>query len=226
MFKSERLTKAEMMADLDDTATDVKVIRYNTLRFKMPGGVTVYRHHYTNILAVHPDGAFDINTGGWNSSTTRARLNDYLPSGWRVYTRAGQLFLHNYPGEAYPFRECISVSVDGSVNSDHVPGAAEREKQLIDRYMNKFKREGLPTVAASPGDPWIAYSMVGRYIMLDWLKSEYIHRAMVGLALESAGITNVGIAITLAEIDRNNGEIDKLTLGRIRRYIRKTLGRG
>lgn len=42
--------------------------------------------HATHILTFYPNGDIRLNTGGWNTVTTRARMNEYLPLPWRVGT--------------------------------------------------------------------------------------------------------------------------------------------
>lgn len=58
------------------------------------GGEFLYLHD--NIIACHePDGTISITTAGWNTPTTRERLNG-LP-GVRVNVRRGQLYLNDRP---------------------------------------------------------------------------------------------------------------------------------
>lgn len=58
------------------------------------GGEFLYLHD--NPIACHePDGTISITTAGWNTPTTRERLNG-LP-GVRVYVRRGQLYLNDRP---------------------------------------------------------------------------------------------------------------------------------
>lgn len=42
------------------------------------------RYHYTDVVTIHPDGTFTLSTGGWETSTTKQRINDYGPA--RVYS--------------------------------------------------------------------------------------------------------------------------------------------
>lgn len=47
------------------------------------------RYHATIVITIHEDGTFTLNTGGWHTITTKARLNDYSPA--RVYSVDGTL---------------------------------------------------------------------------------------------------------------------------------------
>lgn len=42
------------------------------------GDVIFIQHHATPILTVWPDDTVQINNGGWYTSTTKARLNEYM----------------------------------------------------------------------------------------------------------------------------------------------------
>lgn len=54
------------------------------------------RLHGTDVLTFHEDGSIEVNTGGWNTVTTRDRINRYLPKPWHVYGERGATILSNY----------------------------------------------------------------------------------------------------------------------------------
>jgi len=70
-----------------------KRIANNTLEIQYPDGSTAYRLHNTDIVTYKPNGDIVLNTGGWNTVTTRARMNSYLPQGLRVQRRKGESFI-------------------------------------------------------------------------------------------------------------------------------------
>jgi len=51
------------------------------------------RLHNTDILRFFADGRVELNTGGWNTVTTRDRLSSYLPRPWHVWSERGTLVL-------------------------------------------------------------------------------------------------------------------------------------
>src|ERR1700730_17998239 len=51
------------------------------------------RLHSTVILRFTPRGTVILNMGGWNTVTTEARMNDYLPAGYRVSSNRGKVEL-------------------------------------------------------------------------------------------------------------------------------------
>lgn len=56
------------------------------------GDDIVLKLHNTIIVRYHRDGTFTINTGGWNTVTTKSWINKVLlPNNFRVYTNRGIL---------------------------------------------------------------------------------------------------------------------------------------
>lgn len=45
----------------------------------------------TEIIRYYPDGTFSVDNGGWNTLTTRARLNAVVPKGFHVWHERKQL---------------------------------------------------------------------------------------------------------------------------------------
>ena len=54
------------------------------IRHKNTVSVSV-RLHNTDVLTFHPDGSIDLCNGGWRTCTTHARMNEFLPAGYRVH---------------------------------------------------------------------------------------------------------------------------------------------
>lgn len=69
------------------------------------------RLHNTYVLRAHKNGAVTAHTGGWNTVTTRARLNEYAPPGVRFYSDRGRLMVSKL-GRSIPFQEGMNVDED------------------------------------------------------------------------------------------------------------------
>ena len=63
------------------------------------------RLHATNIVTLHKDGRIAFNSGGWQTVTTKDRMNQYMPDGmyigqknfvWYVYDRRDDHSFVNY----------------------------------------------------------------------------------------------------------------------------------
>lgn len=90
---SIRLTKAELIASVPAPPAQAALVRPNTLDYTRADGTRIIRLYYTDILTLWPGGGFMINTGGYNTPTTRDRLNLFLPAPWRVSIRRGDMVL-------------------------------------------------------------------------------------------------------------------------------------
>jgi len=53
------------------------------------------RYHATNVVVYHADGSITLNTGGYYTPTTAARMNEYLPSHLRVQRRKRKWVVFN-----------------------------------------------------------------------------------------------------------------------------------
>lgn len=62
--------------------------------------------HSTYVVKIHPDNTFTLQSGGWQTSTTKDRINQYSPV--RVYQRKYEWFV-TINGKEYPFMEGMVV---------------------------------------------------------------------------------------------------------------------
>jgi hypothetical protein len=87
--------------------------------------------HSTDILIFHPNGDIWINTGGWDTPTTRDRINMFLPTPWSVGGHRGHTLLYSHTPERWtPVRvidNSLTIRVNGSID-----GGGEI-KELMDR---------------------------------------------------------------------------------------------
>ena len=220
-----RLSKREMLAAISGPISRASQPCRNTLEYTDSRGARVIMFHKTAILTFPQKGGFKIDTGGWNTVTTRDRLNKFLPEPWRVHTKKGYLHLRNYD-EATPkvlFTRTIQVKPDGTVCSDTRSEKAEALRAKVGRYIKLYRERGLPTAEESGGDPWVA-GVVDRGVMLDWIRTGYRHRRLFTLALEFAGATPLGQYIRLNAVDGDGGKLRAYDLRQIQRYVRACLG--
>jgi hypothetical protein len=62
--------------------------------------------HSTYVVKIHPDDTYTLQTGGWQTSTTKDRINQYSPV--RVYQRKYEWYV-TINGKEYPFMEGMVV---------------------------------------------------------------------------------------------------------------------
>jgi hypothetical protein len=203
----------------------------NTLRYStQENGHAYWALHDTDIVCGR-DNKVIVDTGGYNTMTTRARLNRILPSlgAGSVYTRKGVIY-HRWHGGSTPFNRRIGIDLErGVVTPDRKFEVLDKVSKQIDAYMGVWKKKGLPP--DSGGDPWIIPDARGQYdiapeVMLGWVRGKYVFRNLYAYALLRAGVTPDAVVFFMGDVDRKGGKLDRCDLGRIRRFVRNKLGRG
>ena len=63
--------------------------------------------HSTYVVKINPNGTYTLNSGGWQTSTTKDRINQYSPV--RVYQRKFEWYI-SLNGKEYPFMDGMVVS--------------------------------------------------------------------------------------------------------------------
>jgi hypothetical protein len=89
------------------------------------------RLHSTNVITFNPDDSITLNSGGWHTATTKDRINQYIPAGYRITQAGGVWFLthttnaeHN-PETKYKYEDGITITANGNVigSGEHNPQA-------------------------------------------------------------------------------------------------------
>lgn len=228
-----RKNKGEMLKTIKTPVVKSRMVARNTLEYENDIGDVITRLHDTDIVRKRPKGTIYLDTGGWNTKTTRARINEALPHGISVYTHRGAMHISDAKGKAHEFTQTARIGPRGGVTTDIQSGEAasyDSVRALVDRYIDRLKRDGIPT--DSTGDPFAWPDKdSGKYpahIMRAWLddpdtKEPYIFLAFIYNALKWSGHTDFGIEYQLQQFnddDRNR----RVTCGTVRRYIRACLG--
>lgn len=161
-----RRTKREIMEGVDCISS--KLIDHNTVRYARENGDVVIRLHLTDIVTFKLGDKVVLNTGGWNTVTTRDRINKQLESscpGWRMYSEQNDPYLRygswsNDDAVTYHFHDGIVITgntCDGEVLDREKVKASKAWQRRIKRYANTFLRKlsagEIP--APSGGDCWM-----------------------------------------------------------------------
>lgn len=170
-------------------------------------------YHETRILVVTYDNQIQcrpilsvmINTGGFNTITTRERLNRFLPPAWSVQTHNGVLFVKT-PAGTFSNVDGAEYNGDGSPKNPalHKNEMAEtlRIKKLIDAMAKKLARmESLPLPGG--GDPWFVEwgnpEKIGKETLVDWLESCYINGSLLLGAMKRKGRNDYVLSLVYSE---------------------------
>ena len=100
-----------------------KIANNTYLEHGTDGALTFYavRLHRTCIVTFYSNGEVLLNTGGWNTVTTRQRMRD---CGVNVGTTAGVLTVR-HGGNEWAFADSITLHANGTVSAEWAVPAAE-----------------------------------------------------------------------------------------------------
>ena len=112
------------------------------------------RFHQTDVVTAYPDGRVVVNSGGWKQgsgghgynpgwraepgTTTMARMNDWLCSGWQIYKLKNEWYWFNQAGQQryweadtrFPYTDRDIIQSDGSLRPQEHPIAVKRRKKV------------------------------------------------------------------------------------------------
>jgi len=92
----------------------------STRLMRMSDICIVVRYHSTNVVSYYKSGEIVLDTGGWWTVTTKARLNEYAPV--RVSQRDGEWFVRIGSRDSfYPLPPETYQYVDGMRMSERLP---------------------------------------------------------------------------------------------------------
>lgn len=126
-----RMTKEEIMAGVyGPDVIDAKITAHNEVTFCHANGALVCRLRETNIAYIGDNGAVLIDTGGWNTITTRRHVTDFLKrhgfkiNVWGDKRRGGNILVlwtnDSNDRTEIPFKQKIVFNREGGFQSDLV----------------------------------------------------------------------------------------------------------
>ena len=103
-------------------------IGHNTWVCRKDNGDVAVKYHYTDIITFHPDYTITVRTGGWDTNTTRGRL-DHLLENHRVYGNGGGV-IEDVEGTAYWLDSVIEINSLGLIEG-RVPIFVEKLSKFL-----------------------------------------------------------------------------------------------
>jgi hypothetical protein len=93
-------------------------IANNTYLERREDGSIAVRLHYTDIIIFFPNGDTVLDASNWHTFTTKARMNEFMSTGWHVYQKNYNWYLRNYTtGQEVDFVNYIKITSNGRVIS-------------------------------------------------------------------------------------------------------------
>jgi hypothetical protein len=132
-----------------------KPLANNTRLFKRGDDYAV-RLHWTDVVTIHPDNTYTLRTGGWETITTKDRINSYAPV--CVWSQQGIWYVSLIEGSEQS-KQCVLFEEGMRVSCDKLPKskkanmeALQKKRRLmrkavsdyIDGFVRHFNGKGFP----------------------------------------------------------------------------------
>jgi hypothetical protein len=111
------ITHSEAAALVKRGRNGRKKLKNNTYLYPRGEDYAV-RLHYTDVVTIHADGTYTLNSGGWDTPTTKDRINAYSPA--RVASERGEWIIWRADDPRTPpkLQKCRVCHGKGTVHHD------------------------------------------------------------------------------------------------------------
>lgn len=209
-----RESKSEILSDVSGDVLESRIVANNTVEYEI-GSERRIRLHHTDIITYRTNGDVVLNSGGWQTVTTKDRFNQF---GFRIYLEKGQWFID----DGIPFHDGMVLPKGNPPKITKADGKRLAASERLAKEIMKFCRlvnsvEKLPE--PNGGDCWLC---MADNADSDHLKSHiaegYLHGTLLINAMCAAGYDENQIGLHYRMDLRDTF---KRTL---RRYLRRNLG--
>jgi hypothetical protein len=210
----------------------------NTWLERRPNGDIGVRLHETDVVTYSPDGSITLDTGGWFTVTTKARINEFTP--FVVGSNRGEWYVCT-PGDwdnTVPFRNHMTWHPDTESWSG-IPSAeqlvADRaERKALDAKIKAFVAGITPERIIHAWENTGGDCLVCRIDLpghddhlLSHVEEDYFHASLVHLMLRERQMNNPAFHMQMIYADAQRGEVSKVWLtDPLRKFLRKHLTTG
>jgi hypothetical protein len=198
----------------------------NTYLHPVNDGIGV-RLHATDVVVIHPDNTYTLNSGGWQTVTTKDRINKFSPA--RLCQSKGIWYV-----DGFPFVDGMKVDANGHPinavnNSDKVERYKRRLDKMVSTYINGFAEDAVQNGLQNPdgGDCWgCCFSTDGKDepMGVDHLLSHFEERyyvpSLLWKAINARGYGNPALIWSLIQSDVEKGNV-RMLKDNLRSYFRK-----
>lgn len=218
-YRKQR-TKADILLGVETEIVKSRIYARSTVEYWTPDRAKHLRYHDTNVVTIKKNGDITLDSGGWQTRTTKDRINNYQGV-VSVYSDKGM-----WKVGGFTFVDGISFAPDGTLKSS--TQATEREKRRIVRVSKQIKHycktlktqlevEGFPV--PNSGDCLICRLPKGRHSCLtSHLDETYIHGTLLVNAMQYAGYD---LERTKMNVYMKNW---RTIVNSMRRYLRHSFG--
>lgn len=200
------------------------------------GGAVAVKYHDTDVVTYYADGSIRLDTGGWLTMSTRSRIEEYLPAGYRVASVKGRWYLMTYEHTAtgsgsFAWLDGITIHADGTVTGfepDAVVAEQDAANKALDKavkgYVALITPEAVETaIAQQGGDCFLCMAGTSSTEhLVSHIEEGYVVCRLLANAVEAKGY-QAGIYVVGAV--RGGFMLDTVR-GVVRDYLRAALYQG
>lgn len=204
------LTTPRSFKDADAQLTgrnrDSRKVARNTYLQRRGNSIAVQLHD-TDVVTFHPDGSVTLNTGGWNTVTTRDRMNAFSPL--HVWTERGTAYVSSN-GKRYRYHDGITFGPRGGCRNPlseqttkKQDTAREATRKQIAQYVDGWIETVITGQMPNPsgGDCWDCCMFPERkgaeaVHLTAHMEEAYYVPSLLVKALTAKGYHNVVVAFT------------------------------
>lgn len=210
-----------------------------TVARRCEDGSIAVRYHATDILTFRPDGTVTVTSGGFRSTTTKGKLNEYLPAGmprvWQgngVWTFGGKTLLD---GDTITRGGKLAPRKGRAKERTRIAALVKRINAHAD-----LCADAVPMALPSGGDDWysalrvadgpdkgkpLGEAMHNTTHLLGNMAERYVVPSLVLRALEVTGAGDLIKAATFGQAGESWQGIARSTVKRsVRRYLKARFG--
>lgn len=196
-------SKSDLLSGATKAITRSKKVENNTLRIEYQDGSVGIRLHDTDIITIMEDGRVILDSGGWRTATTKARMNSSLNPYWPTFaicTDSGVWHLYKGAYRLCRFEDGIEISGSGNVKggSPVTDGKTDRKLKAKVRKYAQLCVSSIPLPKPNNGDCWycLMKTQEGRSLgdstkntehLDSHMKERYVVPSLVCDALKEAG---------------------------------------
>jgi hypothetical protein len=234
-----RTTKSELMSGVECVEGSAKLAGNNTLRFETAAGAVCFKLHKTVVVTCHRDGRVTLNSGGWRTVTTKARMNQHARP-YRVASDRGVWTVYG-EGKSVPYFDGITLpdAFESTGKAERAAKSERAKRAKVAAFVKSSLKLGEAVPAPNGGDCWIClFGMDGgpgaspgafsasntagnpdpASCIAEHVKDRYMHGSLVVRACRAAGWTDFRIGLALskpvgADLQRT-----------VRRFLHRSLG--
>ena len=181
---------------------DCRKLTNNTYLRRLPDDDLAIKLHATDIIILHADNTYTLFSGGWQTVTTKERINRFTPA--RIWQK--KFVWYMWPDDT-PFYDGIKVDAHGKpiLVEDNQAAAAVAEQDYLEKminrmigHMRKLPKLPLPNTGDCFGCSMIGVNdktsrPMGTDCVFGHLEECYIHGSLIVRAMQARGFSDYAL---------------------------------